>query len=81
VETLTFEMLDRHRTPEQMHASMRQLATSRLSPKKISITCRLEHGCAQYFASPEYRHVWSKVQVLNTKSGCYEELIQASFLC
>jgi hypothetical protein len=87
VGTLTFEMLDRHRTPEQMHASMRQLATSRLSPRKMRVVCNIghiwqgHHDCAQYLAKPEYKHVWSKVKVLEAAMGRDVQLLQASYMC
>jgi hypothetical protein len=86
VGTLAF-LMSEHRTPEQMHASMGQLATSRLSPKKMRVVCidighigHSDHGLAQYFARPDYRHVWSKVKVLSLETWCYEQLLQASCL-
>jgi hypothetical protein len=53
----------------------------RLSPRKMWVAHVVDHNCSPYFARPEYRHVWSKVQVLTSETGCDVQLLQASCMC
>jgi hypothetical protein len=77
VQTFTINLPERDPNAEQIHASMNQLASCSLRPRKLDVVGG-SFNYASFFAVPEYRHVWSKVEVFCDNTDSEVPLLQAS---